>query len=248
LDAISHKDAPLARAEVHARVGKSRATSVENQLCSRSSAGGCWEPSWCSEASYHSCGCKSRRQKESREAVVVIPETGEVNLAAVPTPNANPYGIAVNSQGVPFFAEFGSNRLASIDPDTMQIREYVLPHAESHPRRIAITSDDVVWYTDYPRGALGRFDPKTGEAREWPSPAGPESGPYGITVLKDVVWYSESGTTPNRLVRFDPKTESFHAWAIPSGGGVVRNMMATREGNLVLACSGVNRIALVTMK
>jgi len=66
--------------------------------------------------------------------------------------------------------------------------------------------------------------------------------------LKDVVWYSESGTTPNRLVRFDPKTESFHAWAIPSGGGVVRNMMATREGKLVLACSGVNRIALVTMK
>jgi hypothetical protein len=32
---------------------------------------------------------------------------------------------------------------------------------------------------------------------------------------------------------------------IPSGGGVVRNMMATTDGNLVLACIGVNRIALV---
>jgi streptogramin lyase len=47
------------------------------------------------------------------------------------------------------------------------------------------------------------------------------------------------------LVRFDPKTEKFQTWAIPSGGGVVRNMMATKDGNLVLAESGVNKVALV---
>ncbi|SVB59305.1 uncharacterized protein METZ01_LOCUS212159, partial [marine metagenome] len=34
-------------------------------------------------------------------------------------------------------------------------------------------------------------------------------------------------------------------WIIPSGGGVVRHMVATAEGNLVLACSAVNRLALV---
>jgi len=49
-------------------------------------------------------------------------------------------------------------------------------------------------------------------------------------------------------VRFDPKTEKFQTWEIPSGGGVVRNMMPTREGNLALACSGVNRVALVEVK
>ena len=63
--------------------------------------------------------------------------------------------------------------------------------------------------------------------------------------MNDVVWYSESGKNPNTLVRFDPKTEAFQTWPIPSGGGVVRNMMPTADGNLVLACSGVNRIALV---
>ena len=40
----------------------------------------------------------------------------------------------------------------------------------------------------------------------------------------------------------------FQTWEIPSGGGVVRNMMATQEGNLVLACSGVDRIALVDLQ
>ena len=57
-----------------------------------------------------------------------------------------------------------------------------------------------------------------------------------------------SGISPNTLVRFDPKTEKFQTWAIPSGGGVVRNMMRTKDGHLVLACSGVNRVALVDIK
>ena len=52
---------------------------------------------------------------------------------------------------------------------------------------------------------------------------------------------------PNTLVRFDPATEQFQTWIIPAGGGVVRNMMPTRQGDLVLAESGVNRVALVTI-
>ena len=130
----------------------------------------------------------------------------------------------------------------------MAIREYVLPNAATRPRRIAITSNDVLWYSDYARGDLGRLDPGTGEASEWPSHGGPGSHPYGIAAVNDVLWYSESGVEPNTLVRFDPKTGKFQSWAIPSGGGVVRNVMATRDGNLVLACSGVNRIALVEVK
>ena len=47
------------------------------------------------------------------------------------------------------------------------------------------------------------------------------------------------------LVRFDPQAQRFQTWVIPSGGGVVRNMMATADGNLVLACSAMNRVALV---
>ena len=95
------------------------------------------------------------------------------------------------------------------------------------------------------RGYLGRLDPKTGAVKEWPSPSGKKSEPYGILALDGVVWYSESGTEKNTLVRFDPKTEKFQSWVIPSGGGVVRHMMATLDGNLVMACSGVNRVAFV---
>ena len=175
----------------------------------------------------------------------LVPDTGEMKVVATPTDNTYPYGIQVNSKGVPWYVDFRGNRLGSIDPDSMEITEYTLPNPDARPRRIALTPDDVVWYTDYARGYLGRFDPATGEVREWASPSGPESRPYGIATVDNIVWYSESGVRDDTLVRFDTETEEFQTWLIPSGGGVIRNMMATADGNLVLACSAVNRVALV---
>ncbi len=175
------------------------------------------------------------------------PRTADVKLTRVPTEHALPYGIVVSSKGVPFFAEFGTNKIGSIDPGTLTIREYVLSDKSARPRRIAITGDDILWYSDYVRGFLGRLDPKSGATHEWPSPGGAQSGPYAITALGGIIWYSESGVTPNTLVRFDPGSRTFQSWVIPSGGGVVRNMMPTPDGNLVLAESGVGKVALAVV-
>jgi virginiamycin B lyase len=175
----------------------------------------------------------------------IVPATGEVKVVKTPTANTYPYGIVVNSKGIPWYVDFRGNRVGSVDPLTMQIREYPLPDTAARPRRIAVTADDVVWYSDHARGFLGRFDPKTGAVREWPSPGGRQSRPYAIAAVGSTVWYSESGVRPNTLVSFDTRTEKFQSWAIPSGGGIVRHMMATPDGNLVLALSGVNRVALV---
>lgn len=76
---------------------------------------------------------------------------------------------------------------------------------------------------------------------------GPKSAPYGISIAQGKIWYSEAGVMPNTLVSFDPKTQKFQSWEIPSGGKVVRNMVTTSKGNLVLACSGVNGLALIRL-
>jgi virginiamycin B lyase len=177
------------------------------------------------------------------------PATGKMELKQVPTLHAIPYGIVATSNLL-FFCEFGTNKLASIDPQTMAIREYTLPSPAARPRRLAVAPDGTIYYTDYARGYLGHFDPATGKLlKQWASPGGAESHPYGITATGNgEVWYSESGVNPNTLVRFDPKSESFATEAIPSGGGVVRNMVATPDGKLYLACSGVNKVAVVDVK
>jgi len=174
------------------------------------------------------------------------PGSGEIELKATPTPHAVPYGIVVTSQGVPFFCEFHTNKLASIDPRSMTIREYPLPEG-ARPRRLALAADGTIYFSDYAQGKLGHFDPATGKVEEWPSPGGPNSEPYGIAITGDgMVWYAETGVAPNTLVRFDPRTKTFASENIPFGGGVVRNMAATKDGRLYLACSGVNKVAVVT--
>jgi len=174
------------------------------------------------------------------------PKTGEMKLQATPTKNAVPYGIVVTAKGVPFFCEFHTNKLASIDPQSMAIREYPLPEAGARPRRLALAPDGSIYFSDYAQGKLGHFDPASGKVEEWDSPGGAKSEPYGIATTSDgMVWYSESGVTPNTLVRFDPKTKSFATENIPSGGGVVRNMAVTQDGRIFLACSGVNKVAVV---
>ena len=67
----------------------------------------------------------------------------------------------------------------------------------------------------------------------------------GRSEIGGVIWYSESAVRPNTMVRFDPKTEKFQTWIIPGGGGVVRNIMPTRDGNIAIAESGVNKVGLV---
>jgi virginiamycin B lyase len=109
----------------------------------------------------------------------------------------------------------------------------------------------MIWYVNSSQGRLGRYDRITGEIKEWPSPSGPKSHPYAIAIVDGFVWYNESGKRPDALVRFDPETETFQSWPIPSGNvsaGIVRHMLPTREGGLLIHQSSTNRIILVTVE
>jgi virginiamycin B lyase len=173
------------------------------------------------------------------------PRSGKIDLKNVPTVDSHPYGIAINSKGVPIFCQFATNKVAKIDPQTMEITEYALPPG-ARPRRIAIDASDRVYFTDFSEGHLGRIDLTSGAVKMWPSPGGAKSAPYGIAITPDgMVWYSESGVNPNTIIQFDPKAEKFASALIPSGGGTVRNMAATPDGRVYIACSGVNKVGVV---
>ena len=172
---------------------------------------------------------------------------GAIKLVEAPTVNARPYGVRLDSKGVPYFDEFNSNKIGSADPKTLVIREYPLPDKAARPRRIAVAKDDTVWYGDYARGYLGHLDPKTGKVEEFKSPGGEDARPYAIDVTADgAVWYVETGDdAKNVLVRFNPETKKFLTWPIPGGGGTVRNMEIDKNGDIWLAESGVGKISRV---
>ena len=182
----------------------------------------------------------------------LVPDTGDIRLTGTPTEDSRPYGIDEDSQGMIWIAYRGAPKIARVDPDSWEIVEFDTPNPDpdSHNgsyyvRRLAIDSNDMIWYVDSGRGYLGRLDPETGETQEWVTPNGPGSHPYAIEVVDDIVWINESEMRPDVLARFDPATEQFQSWAIPSGVGIIRNMRATPDGNLVIHQSSTNTVGLV---
>jgi virginiamycin B lyase len=170
--------------------------------------------------------------------------SSEIRLAAVPTTDASPDDLVVDSKGTIFFSELNSPRIGSVEPDTMKIREYPLPDAKTGIQGLTIMRDDVLWYTDNARGYLGRFDPSTGKSDEWPSPSGPSSRPASIVSVGDIIWYVESGTEPNRLVRFDPATRQFQSWPL-QGVGKIGQIYSGADGTLWFTRPRGNRIGEV---
>ena len=170
------------------------------------------------------------------------PETGEVDEIET---RSRPYGIKVGPQGKLWIAFNGTNAIASMDPDSMLFEYYDIPDQDTRIRRLDIDSQGRIWYVNSSMGRLGVLDPDSGESREWPSPSGPKSHPYSIEIIDDIVWYNESGMRPDALVRFDPATETFQSWAIPSGVGIVHHVWETRDGDLLIHQSSINRIGRV---
>lgn len=177
------------------------------------------------------------------------PETGEIDLATMPRSGSLPYGIKIDEDGNPWVACNGNNCLVEIDPETMEMSEVTLPEG-STVRRLDFAADGTIWYVNSSLGRLGHYDPETDELEEWPTPSGADSHPYAIQVIDGIVWFNESRKRPDPLVRFDPETETFQSWPIPSGGvysGIVRRMMPTADGNLLIHQSATNRIIRVDL-
>lgn len=177
------------------------------------------------------------------------PETGDIDLVTMPRPGSRPYGIKIDEAGHPWVACNGNNCLVRLDPDTMEMTEITLPEG-STVRRLDFAEDGTIWFVNSSLGRLGHYDPESGEMEDWPSPSGPDSHPYAIQVIDGIVWYNESAKRPDPLVRFDPATETFQSWPIPSGhvySGIVRRMMPTRDGDLLIHQSATNRIIRVDL-
>src|SRR5258708_7019683 len=73
---------------------------------------------------------------------------GNIKLIEAPTANSRPYGVRLDSTGVPYFDEFNSNKIGRIDPKTLNIKEYEVPAKNAPPRRTAIGTDDPGSYAD----------------------------------------------------------------------------------------------------
>lgn len=98
----------------------------------------------------------------------IDPKTLKVTKYAVPTPNARPRRIQVDTDGTIWFCEFEGGKLGHFDPQTEIFKEYQLPGAEPTPYAMNLDRDHNVWFSSEHMDYIGRLDPKTGDVTQYP--------------------------------------------------------------------------------
>ena len=174
------------------------------------------------------------------------PKTGRVREHPVEhAGGADPHTAVFDKRGLLWFTAQRSNLIGRLNPRTgrVDVRDVPTPHAM--PYGIAVARSGTPWFCESGTNKLGSINPKTLAISEHALPA--RARPRRLAIASDgAVWYIESGVEPNTLVRFDPAIQRFSITPIFSGGGVVRNMVVTPAGQLYLAESGVNKVAVAT--
>jgi len=104
------------------------------------------------------------------------------------SPNAGPFGIAVDRQGTVWAALQNVNRLMRIGQDG-QVDEFEVPTRSAGPSDVAVDATGAVWFVELRAGKIGRF--ADGRFSEYPV-RNPAVGLTSLAVAPDgTVWFTE---------------------------------------------------------
>jgi virginiamycin B lyase len=126
-------------------------------------------------------------------------KTLAVKKWALPTKDARPRRIQIDTDGTVWFAEFKSGGLGRFDPKTETINEYVLPGPEATPYALGIGKDHTIWYSSEHLDVVGNLDPKTGHVTEYPFPQSENTMREFFTDAEGRMWF---GSPANNKVGY----------------------------------------------
>lgn len=139
------------------------------------------------------------------------------------------FGVAVNSQGIGYWADAANRLIGEMDPATGKTTMYTIPTPNAGPARVFITPQDQVWFSERNPSAqkIGVFDPKTKEFKEWDDHP---VDPYGIVVDKSGRAWS-GGTPTDFVTRLDPSTGEMVRYLLPTVNASVQRADANNFTN-----------------
>jgi streptogramin lyase len=131
---------------------------------------------------------------------------------------ADPWGIALDSGGSAWVADYGTNQVVQISYNGQHVRQFNVNDRPS-PRVIIVDPSDNVWVGTYPSGNVGyviRLDPSGNFVQEWAT-AGPVMD-LSFDPYQEHCLYSpwRNATAAAHYGRIEPKTGKHTTIALPS--------------------------------
>ncbi len=177
--------------------------------------------------------------------------TGTFTEWTLPTPGANPWGIALGpeiatNQGTfVWFTESVACKIGRLNPITGEIFEWSATSG-SEPHEIAVdTTNLVVWWTEYqPTGGsskIGKLLYVGGvgwRMTEYPCPSGVQNPNYLTVDNEGIVWFTATGS--NNVVRFNPFKGEFTVYSVPASP---QGITFDKDGFIWFTSSGFSLIS-----
>jgi streptogramin lyase len=153
-------------------------------------------------------------------------KTGSFQEWEIPTPNSNPYSIAITSldgKTMVWGTEFASSKVFAFLPTNGEFNEYSIP-GPGGPASISIEpqpSTVRVWFTQPTSNSNGEFvyDPSSGNVTLYEDrfPVSVGGGAYDVHAFSGSVWFAGFSS----IVRWDRASGDYTIWPLPVHNGAV---------------------------
>ena len=170
------------------------------------------------------------------------PLTGVYTEWQIPSPNAFPQDLTLDSAGRIWFTEYGANQVGRLDPSTNQITEFLVPTANSAPFGIRWdNTNGVLWFVESAGNKIAKFDPTKSSFTEYPIPTTNSNTLYLAIDPTGIIWFAETNSV-GVIGSLNPATGAFNEFRTPTVNGIPVGI--TCASNLVwFTMYGANKIA-----
>ncbi|WP_382308556.1 hypothetical protein [Herbiconiux sp. UC225_62] len=176
------------------------------------------------------------------DAVLLVGPTGILRRIEVPTPGAQPFGIATQADGTTWFTELGRDALGHIDL-LGRVTEFPAGTDEGFVSMIA-SSGESLWFTANQANAIGYIRGGDSAVQLFEIPT-PHSGPVGITVGDDgAAWFCE--ILAGAIGRVD-RTGRFTEFPLPWPESKPHAIAADPAGGFWATLWGSNQLAHIAL-
>ncbi|MBI3600303.1 MAG: hypothetical protein HY097_06645 [Nitrospinae bacterium] len=150
----------------------------------------------------------------------------------IPTPQSNPYDIAIDSEGNVWFVEWNGGKIGKLDFKLKKVVEYDLKKegGNSRPASIAVDAEDNIWIGDIAMNVIGRFNPKTNAFKVFPVVT-PLSQPGKILIDSSKnIWFTEVHS--HKIAMLIPSTGVISEADVPGYNSVPQSIIIDKKGRV----------------